>query len=100
MTELACIRFEKDKNRIKKINYRYYQGKEKVLTLFQKLTARKYLLKLDVLLLDFWQNFRRWEGYYSKWKQGEVTAQCFMKSVGLKRTTFFKLVKIYEGKAT
>ncbi len=40
-----------------------------------------------------------WEDYYSKWKQGEITAKYFMDSVDLKRTTFYKLVKIYEGKA-
>lgn len=40
-----------------------------------------------------------WDEYYSKWRKGEITAKYFMDSADLRRTTFYKLVKIYEGKA-
>lgn len=40
-----------------------------------------------------------WENYYSEWKQGNITAKDFMDSLDLKRTTFYKLVKIYEAEA-
>ena len=35
---------------------------------------------------------------YDKWKAGEQNANTTMQNVGLKRTTFYKLVKIYESK--
>ena len=34
---------------------------------------------------------------YDKWKQGSQTAKATMENLGLKRTTFYKLVKQYEG---
>lgn len=36
------------------------------------------------------------EGVYSKWKDKDITAICAMKELGLKRTSFYKLVKQYE----
>ncbi|WNF37186.1 recombinase family protein [Bacillaceae bacterium IKA-2] len=35
---------------------------------------------------------------YCEWKAGEITATAAMKKVGMKRTTFYKLVKEIEGK--
>lgn len=37
------------------------------------------------------------EEYYKKWKDGEITATKCMQILNLKRTTFYKLVKQYEG---
>ena len=34
---------------------------------------------------------------YELWKQGSQTAKATMDNLGLKRTTFYKLVKQYEG---
>lgn len=39
-----------------------------------------------------------WNAYYSEWKQGNITAKKCMDDMNLKRTTFYKLVKIQEGK--
>lgn len=36
-----------------------------------------------------------WEGAYNEWKAGKVTAT--MEQLGLKRNTFYRLVKDYEG---
>lgn len=44
--------------------------------------------------LEYPQNFN---GVYSKWKSGEITAKEAMKEAGLKRTSFYKLVKQYES---
>lgn len=38
------------------------------------------------------------EANYKRWKAGELKAVEFMKLEGLARTTFYKLVKRYEGK--
>lgn len=38
-----------------------------------------------------------WEKYYKQWKDGTITAKAMMESLELKRTTFYKLVKEYEG---
>lgn len=38
-----------------------------------------------------------WEVEYQNWKQGFQTAKDTMDNLGLKRTTFYKLVKQYEG---
>lgn len=38
-----------------------------------------------------------WEETYKKWKDGEITATKAMETLQLKRTTFYKLVKSYEG---
>ena len=38
-----------------------------------------------------------WEKEYQNWKQGFQTAKATMDNLGLKRTTFYKLVKEYEG---
>jgi DNA invertase Pin-like site-specific DNA recombinase len=35
--------------------------------------------------------------YYTQWKNGEITAVKAMDLLGLKRTTFYKLVKEFEG---
>ena len=40
-------------------------------------------------------NFRE---QYFKWRNGEITAKECMENLGLKRTTFYKLVNIYENK--
>ena len=37
----------------------------------------------------------QWEVYYPKWKEGEITAVEMMEKLGLKRTTFYELVKRY-----
>ncbi|MDK8747546.1 recombinase family protein [Streptococcus agalactiae] len=37
-----------------------------------------------------------WEGVYIKWKQREITGKIAMSQLGLKRTTFYKLVKEHE----
>lgn len=37
-----------------------------------------------------------WEEIYTQWKNGEITATAAMEILGLKRTTFYKLVKQYE----
>jgi len=37
------------------------------------------------------------DGFYSSWKRGEITATAAMERLGLKRTTFYKLVKLKEG---
>lgn len=39
-----------------------------------------------------------WDEVYRKWRRGEVTAVSAMKELGLKRSTFYKLVKEYEIK--
>jgi DNA invertase Pin-like site-specific DNA recombinase len=36
---------------------------------------------------------------YDSWKRGEITATAAMKRLKLKRTTFYKLVKVKEGSA-
>lgn len=38
-----------------------------------------------------------WETYYAKWCNGDITAKEFMCRLGLKRTTFYKLVKKYKA---
>lgn len=38
-----------------------------------------------------------WESEYKTWKEGTQTAKATMENLGLKRTTFYKLVKQYEG---
>lgn len=37
-----------------------------------------------------------WENIYNEWKSGSITAVQAMKNIGLKKTTFYKLVKEYE----
>lgn len=37
-----------------------------------------------------------WEEYYGKWKNKEVTAKEFMTKLGLKKTSFYKLIKCHE----
>lgn len=39
-----------------------------------------------------------WEKYYHDWKAENITAKKCMDDMELKRTTFYKLVKIYEEK--
>lgn len=34
--------------------------------------------------------------YYHRWKNGEITAVGFMQKIGLKRNTFYKIMKQYE----
>lgn len=38
-----------------------------------------------------------WEEEYIKWKSKEITAVQAMKKLGVKKTSFYKLVKIYEN---
>ena len=38
-----------------------------------------------------------WNTYYEKWRLGELTATKCMEILGLKRSTFYKLVKNYEA---
>ncbi len=37
-----------------------------------------------------------WENIYNEWKSGSISAVKAMQLLGLKKTTFYKLVKIYE----
>lgn len=37
-----------------------------------------------------------WEPTYKAWKAGQITATAAMQQMGMKRTTFYKLVKQYE----
>lgn len=39
-----------------------------------------------------------WEQAYKAWKEGQITATAAMDSLGMKRTTFYKLAKQYEQK--
>lgn len=39
-----------------------------------------------------------WEQAYKAWKDGQITATAAMDSLGMKRTTFYKLAKQYEQK--
>lgn len=39
-----------------------------------------------------------WEQTYKAWKDGQITATAAMNSLGMKRTTFYKLAKQYEQK--
>ncbi|WP_340701657.1 recombinase family protein [Brevibacillus borstelensis] len=39
---------------------------------------------------------KQFDALYPKWKDGEVTAVQFMNELGLKKTTFYKIVKEYE----
>lgn len=40
-----------------------------------------------------------WEQYYTQWKSGDITARSMMQSLGLKKSTFYNLVKQYEATA-
>lgn len=40
----------------------------------------------------------QWDEQYKLWKDGNQTAKATMDNLGLKRTTFYKLVNQYEGK--
>ncbi|MGL5507384.1 MAG: recombinase family protein [Paraclostridium sp.] len=39
-----------------------------------------------------------WKEVYTSWKNKEITAKVAMDQLGLKRTTFYKLVKLYDDK--
>ena len=39
-----------------------------------------------------------WKVTYKAWKDGQITATAAMEKMGIKRTTFYKLVKRYEQK--
>lgn len=41
---------------------------------------------------------KNWEEVYLEWKDGKITAKAAMLTLDLKTTTFYKLVKKYEGK--
>lgn len=41
---------------------------------------------------------KEWNACYSEWKQGKITAKKCMDDMQLKRTTFYKLVKVHEQK--
>ena len=45
--------------------------------------------------LDFPSGF---ELYYVRWKNGEITAVHMMKALGLSRSTFYRMVEVYEEK--
>ncbi|WP_096202941.1 recombinase family protein [Bacillus sp. FJAT-45350] len=40
---------------------------------------------------------KEWSKYYKQWKSGEIKAVEFMKVVNMKKATFYKKVKEYEG---
>lgn len=37
-----------------------------------------------------------WDHYYNEWKSGNITARACMESLGLKKSTFYTMVKKYE----
>lgn len=39
---------------------------------------------------------KEWNAYYLEWKQGKIMAKKCMDDMQLKRTRFYKLVKIHE----
>jgi DNA invertase Pin-like site-specific DNA recombinase len=39
---------------------------------------------------------KSWDEHYKEWKSGKRTAKATMEILGLKNTTFYKLVKLYE----
>lgn len=41
---------------------------------------------------------QNWQEVYTRWKSGEITAKTAMELTGTKRTSFYKLVKITEGR--
>jgi DNA invertase Pin-like site-specific DNA recombinase len=43
---------------------------------------------------------KRWDDVYSQWKKGDITAKQAMDTLGLKRTTFYKLVGMWEQEKT
>lgn len=40
---------------------------------------------------------KEWEMIYLQWKAGTITAKCAMEQLGMKRSSFYKLVKKYEN---
>lgn len=42
---------------------------------------------------------KQWADLYPRWKAGQIKAVEFMRLIGVKKTTFYKLVKEYEEKA-
>ena len=46
-------------------------------------------------MIDFPPN---WNQFYSDWKAATITAVAAMRQLGLKRSTFYRLVKQQEGK--
>lgn len=40
---------------------------------------------------------KEWDKLYKQWKNGEITAVAFMNNTGMKKATFYKKVKEYEG---
>lgn len=40
---------------------------------------------------------KEWGKLYKEWKQGNITAVGFMEAIGMKKATFYKKVKEYEG---
>ncbi|MEI2357185.1 recombinase family protein [Mesobacillus zeae] len=40
---------------------------------------------------------KEWDKLYKEWKAGKITAVKFMEEVGMKKATFYKKVKEYEG---
>ena len=58
--------------------------------------AKKQGKKLGRPALTFPEN---WDSVYCAWKSGAITAKSAMEQTGTKRTSFYKLVGITEGKA-
>lgn len=40
---------------------------------------------------------KEFEQVYDQWKSGEITAVKAIQEIGVKKTTFYKLVREYEG---
>lgn len=38
-----------------------------------------------------------WNEVYTQWKHGEITAKVAMEKTGTKRTSFYKLVKLFQN---
>ena len=49
-------------------------------------------------MITTWYVIANFKIEYDKWKAKEQNANTTMERLGLKRTTFYKLVKMYENK--
>ncbi|MEJ9233283.1 hypothetical protein LAV79_28715 [Peribacillus butanolivorans] len=57
-----------------------------------------WLYKTAQLSVDQRQPLRKeFEQVYDQWKSGEITAVKAIQEIGVKKTTFYKLVRKYEG---
>ena len=57
-------------------------------------TAKAKGVKFGRPALQFPAN---WNEVYTQWKNGEITAKVAMEKTGTKRTSFYKLVKLFQN---